>query len=398
MKKKRILFVDDEPNILAGMNRMLRPLRKGMDIDFTESGNEALELMARKPYDIVVSDMRMPGMDGATMLTRIRDEYPDTIRIILSGQADNEAILRTVGVAHQFLAKPCEPERLKLTLHRACQVHEALHREDMREIVARITSLPSLPRLYNEIQLLLSNPATSVEQVADCIAQDIAMSSKVLQLVNSAFFGLYQEVDSPEQAVHLLGLDTIKTLVLGLEIFSQFEDVGSKFFSLDVLWQHSLRVGAAAKAIAESQTDDKHLINCAFIAGLQHDIGQLVLWDNLPQEFDTVCAQAVEEDICLYQAELDSMQVTHAEIGAYLLGLWGFASEVIEAVAFHHFPGKYAGKDFSVLTAVHVANGLAPQGARAGKRSEVNKDYLARIGCLDKLAAWEEISAKLEAK
>ncbi|MBC8317540.1 MAG: response regulator [Desulfobulbaceae bacterium] len=123
MAKKRILFVDDEPNILVGLRRMLRSLRKEIDMEFAESGKEALQVMSKASFDVVVSDMRMPGMDGAELLTEVRRLYPDTIRIILSGYAAAEAIMRTETIVHQFLHKPCEPQNIKDTLLRSCQLH-----------------------------------------------------------------------------------------------------------------------------------------------------------------------------------------------------------------------------------------------------------------------------------
>ena len=397
MIKKRILFVDDEPNILAGMNRMLRSLRKGLDIHFTESGNEALHLMEEEPFDVVVSDMRMPGMDGAQLLTEVRQRYPQTIRIMLSGQADNESVLRTVTVAHQFLAKPCEPERLKSTLHRSCLLHSLLTHPLLREIVAQIDSLPSLPAMFLEMQEMLANPDTTVEQVAACVSKDISMSAKLLQLVNSPFFGLYEQVESPEQAVHLIGLDTVKTLVLGQHIFSQYENGGS-CLPLDDLWQHSLFCGQLAKALAQAESKDKELINNCFLAGLLHDIGQLVMMANLGEEYEQVAEQARQQDMTLYEAEVQQFKAGHAEVGAYLLGLWGFNSAVIEALVYHHRPEKCPAKGFDAVAAVYAANVLARerQPPPVGSGSSFDEEYLRRIGCLERLTQWRQICADME--
>ena len=397
MKKPRIIFVDDEPNILAGMNRMMRSLRKGLEFSFTESGKEALKMMAEKPYDIIVSDMRMPGMDGIELLTMVRELYPDTIRIMLSGQANNESILQSVPVAHQFIAKPCEPERLKEILHRSCQLYYLINREPMREIITKLDTLPSLPAIYLEIQQILKNPMCTVNQVADCITKDLSMSAKMMQMVNSSFFGIYENIESPSQAVHLLGLDTVKNLVMNIHIFSQFNQVNDSIFSIEKLWFHSIAVAGCAKKIVEHENGNKQQANHAFLAGLMHDIGQLILCTNFPNLTKKIMAMAEKENLEIYQAENKILEVSHGEIGAYLLGLWGFDNDVVQAVAFHHRPHKYACDEFSILTAVHIADcyAISPSFKNGSKLST---EHLIKIKMEDKLNQWQEICNSMEEK
>ncbi|THB78968.1 MAG: response regulator, partial [Desulfobulbaceae bacterium] len=190
MSKKAIMFVDDEPNILSGIKRMLRSMRKEYSFYFAESGKEALGMMEDDPVDVVVSDMRMPGMDGAEFLTEVQSKFPLAIRIMLTGQADEESILRTVNVVHQFLAKPCEPDNLKDVLARAGVLHDIMANSDLKELVSSIGSLPSLPSVYSQLQEALKDPEVTADQVAEIIEKDIAMTAKLLQLVNSSFFGL----------------------------------------------------------------------------------------------------------------------------------------------------------------------------------------------------------------
>jgi len=221
--KTTALFVDDEPNILSGLKRMLRVMREQMDFYFAESGREALEILAGQRIDVIVSDMRMPGMDGATLLTTVQERYPHVVRIMLTGHADEEAILRTVGVVHQFLAKPAAPDSLKAVLLRACALQELMQNDQLKSLVTSLGKLPSLPAIYAELQRKLLDPDCSIGEVAAIIEKDMAMSAKVLQLVNSAFFGLYKHIDSTIRAVNLLGLDTVKTLVLGVGVFEELK-------------------------------------------------------------------------------------------------------------------------------------------------------------------------------
>jgi DNA-binding NarL/FixJ family response regulator len=198
---KRVLFVDDDPLILSGLRRMLRDQRQEWEMCFACSGEDALRMLAEIPCDVVVSDMRMPQMDGAELLSRVRSMFPDTVRIVLSGQSDKEAILKCVGPAHQFLSKPCVPERLRETIQRACAVKGVLKSTELRTLVSQIDNLPSIPKVYERLISELRGPDVSIEDVANLIAADVGMTAKILQLVNSSFFGLPQRVTNLSHAV-----------------------------------------------------------------------------------------------------------------------------------------------------------------------------------------------------
>lgn len=294
MSMKRVLFVDDEPNILDGLRRMLRSLRNQYDMDFASGGREALDLMARERYDVVISDMRMPGMDGAELLGKIQSQYPHTIRIMLTGQADEQSVMRTVGVVHQFLAKPCDPELLKTILIKTAALQDILSDGGLKDLISQIGALPSLPTTYDKLQKAMASPDVEINEIGRIIEKDIAMTAKVLQLVNSSFFGIYTKVDSPGRAVKLLGLDTIKVLVLGLGIFSQIR-IPKDIIPVDMLWSHSLCVGKIAKTLTAHYADDKELISNAFLAGILHDIGKLILVSHQPDKYRQVIHLAREK-------------------------------------------------------------------------------------------------------
>lgn len=393
MEKKKIVFVDDEPNILDGLRRMLRSLRTEYDMYFASGGREALELMAKDRFDVVISDMRMPGMDGAQLLETIQKEHPHTIRIMLTGQADEDSIMRTVGVVHQFLAKPCDPEKLKTILIQTSALQDIMSDGRLKDLISQIGTLPSLPTVYAKLQKAIVSPDVEISEVAGIIEQDIAMSAKVMQLVNSAFFGIYTKVESPARAVKLLGLETIKILVLGLEIFSQVK-IPHDIFHIDTLWSHSLTVGKIARAIAGHETEDKDLINNAFLAGILHDIGKLVLGAHLPEQYRQVIDLAREQEITLPEAEQAIFGASQSAVGAYLIGLWGFSSPIVEAIGFHHTLEKYPATSFTPALAVHVANVLyyrIRQDEIIGRSQDLHMPVIERLALQDKVAAWEQI-------
>jgi len=393
-EKKRLLFVDDEPRVLDGIRRMLRPMHHEWDISFAGSGQEALDAAAAEPFDVIVSDMRMPGMDGAALLNEVRKQYPQTARIALSGQTKKEDILRAVGPVHQFLSKPCDAETLTATISRALALRDLLADERLRALLSQMDSLPVLPSLYDELLEELESPDASVNVVERIVSQDIGMSAKILQLVNSAFFGVRQHVSTPGQAVALLGLDTVKALVLSMNVFSQFEGRSVKGLSLDALWGHSMNVAGFAKTIARAENAESKTADHAFVAGLLHDVGKLAFAAKLPAEYVKILSLAASNGTTLYETERETFGATHAELGAYLLGLWGFSDAIVEALAFHHEPARCSAREFSTLTAVHVANALEHAAGTEGvtsAASSLDQDYVTELGVAERLPQWQRL-------
>ncbi len=392
---KRILFVDDERNVLDGLRRMLRSMRQEWEMAFATSGAEALGLMSQTPFDVVVSDMRMPGMDGAQLLTEVMRRHPQTVRIVLSGHSDKEMILRSVGPTHQYLAKPCDPEMLKETVARSCALRELLNSPSLKDLVSQMNSLPSLPDLYMKVVQELSLPNASIQRIGDIISQDVGMTAKILQLVNSAFFGLRRHISTPAMAVNLLGLDTVKSLVLTIQVFSQFEQPKVREFDLPVLWNHSVATGTIARAIAAATSRDVKMADHTLMAGLLHDAGKLVLAAKVPDQYQNSIVHARAKAVPMWVAEREVLGTTHAEVGAYLMGLWGLPDLIVEGIAYHHTPAHHMATTFSPLTAVHVANALEHEAHPSADQAhpfEIRLDYLSGLGLADRLDRWRELA------
>ena len=354
--KKRILFVDDESRVLSGLQRMLRPLRSEWHMEFAGSGSEALRVMESEPFDIIVSDMRMPGMDGSQLLSQVMAKHPEVVRIVLSGQCDRKMTVKSIGTAHQFLAKPCDSASLKRTINRAFKLRDLLADENVRRLVTRVESVPSLPSLYSEILQAVESPDASVKEIGAIISRDVSMTAKVLQLANSPLFGTQRRISTPAMAILQLGLETVKGLVLSIQVFSAFNHARLERLGMRALWSHSAGVGALAKRIAESETQDIATIENAFAGGLLHDLGKVILAANVPREYLGAVETARSQRLPLWKAEQDRFGSTHSEVGAYLAGLWGFPEQIIEALAYHHRPSALAGSGFQPLTAVHAAD------------------------------------------
>jgi HD-like signal output (HDOD) protein len=383
---KRILFVDDESKILDGIRRMLHGDRKRWDMHFAGSGEDALIACEKGVFDIVISDMRMPGMDGATLLAHVRDRFPSSARIVLSGYSEAALAARAIPLAHRFLTKPCVAAELQSTIERVCGLQDLLSTPETRDIVGMVGELPSLSTTYISLTKAVEEPEITTRRVADIIGNDLAMSAKILQLVNSAFFGLGQKVTNLQTAVSFLGIGTIKNLACATEAFRAFvPDARIPQAACESMQQHAQRTAAVASAlVANSKIRD-----VTVLAALLHDIGSLILASKAPDKFCAAAALATERGCKGFEAEKELFGTTHAEIGAYLLGLWGIPELSIEAIAHHHHPTRIPHTDFDATTAVYIADLLSEkletrQGSAKIEIEESERACLESLGVLSR--------------
>lgn len=378
---KKLLFVDDDPMVLDGLRRSLHGMRRDWQMQFVSGADLALSALAREPYDAVVSDMRMPVMDGAELLEVIKERYPDVVRMILSGQSSREAVYRSIAPAHQFLSKPCDPKELVARLSQAFSMRDLLANQSLKKVVSGMRSLPSLPTLYNELTAFLQKQDPSLKQIAEIISKDVSMAAKILQLANSAFVGANGRVSSLVQALSLIGTETVRTLVLSVHVFSHFDAHSHVAARLPGLWDHSVAVSSLAQRIASSENCAKPLVEESFTAGLLHDVGKLVLLAEMPKEYEQIFEGSAPVET---ERERQLLGCTHAEIGAYLMSIWGIPLSLVQAVAFHHHPSDAGDTQFSSLTAVHSASAIL----NAHHDLELDKKYLQSLGLCEREPVW----------
>lgn len=382
---KRILFVDDEPALLEGLRRRLYRAQSKWEMTFVANAALAVEELESKPCDVIVTDMRMARMDGAQLLEIASERSPQTIRIVLSGYSEERHVMRLVPLAHQYVSKPCEPDRLEQVIERCVQLQELLQEPRIRTTVGRIRHLPALPRVYARLRQAIAREDVSAGEVAKIVSDDSAVAAKVLHVVNSAFFRLARPITRIEQAVVHLGFNAIRNLALSAEVFCQWPAVAVPAgFEPEQLQAHARAVAAGAHALAghRAWADD------AMLAGLLHDIGYWVMLQQCPRDVEAAVVLCRQNSISLYAAERTVFGTTHAEMGAYLLGLWGLPYPILEAVAFHHCPTLAAQTEFDVLAAVAIAQeamaAAEPARSRGSQRHEceppVDQTYLAALG------------------
>ncbi len=389
--KKRILFVDDDPLLLNLYGMMLEGETDSWQITTASSGRQALEILNQHPFDVAVSDMSMPGMNGVELMTEICRRYPQVSRIIISGIGDQEEIARCLKTTHQFLAKPIRQSELRATLASIRQLDNYLQDEKLKALVGSLDTLPSFPAIYLQVLKAVRADEPSIGTIADIVVQDPALTAKILQVTNSAAFGLAQKVSSAFDAVQFLGLSAIRSIVLSSQVFSDLERAPACGLSVMALWEDALRCARIARHIMQLEGADEYSTEDASAAAMLRHAGKLILASNLPKLCQQVGTIAARKNLTLAAAELEVFGATTAGVAAYLLGLWGLSAPMIEAVAFHLKPEASGTTAFSPLTAVHVANVLAMQffpGLLPGKAVEFDFEYLSAVGKERRLPAW----------
>ena len=391
MKRSILCFLKDSTALTDD-----RSVREGWQITVVPTREAAFEALAVGRFEMVVVDARGPEGLERNFLAEVADRCPSLARVLLFRPADKAAQARSSGLADQCLPQPCTAEALVAVAGRARLMHAWLANPALTRLWSRIRKLPSVPTIYQRLVQALQSPDTDLEDVGRIMSEDFVMTAKLLQLVNSSFFGLKRPITKPADAVAHLGMAQTKTLVLLAHVFSNYVEDKSSGFSMDKLWQHSMGTASFARRIAQRQGGDAALADAAFTAGLLHDVGKLFYAVNCPQEYSELVAHAQATNLTYARAELHLLGTSHAELGACVLGTWGLPEEILEAVAFHHLPAQQSGDAFSPLTAVHVANALEHEmGAIAGAPVDWQIDpiYLSRVGCAEQMPVWKNLCA-----
>lgn len=333
-----VLFVDDERRILDGLRRMFRANRSKWDMRFALSGAEAIEELTKRPADVVVSDMRMPGMCGSVLLNRIRVEWPETIRFILSGQTDQAELLEDIGCIHQFIQKPCDPELLEHAIARTRSLASALESSKLRRVVSGVQSLPIVSQVYTDLVEELNSDSSNADSIARIIEKDIGLSTKILQLVNSAFFGMPRKTVSVKDATVLIGISNLQQIVTTAQIFDTLGQDKDTHGFVSQIWSRSSDIGATARQLAQDSGLDKEHCDTAYLSGVLSHIGRAILARTMPQEFTALVETAKDSRSSIRALEIEQFGIPQESLGAYALGIWGFSDSIVDSVAHQEVP------------------------------------------------------------
>lgn len=357
---KTVLIVDDEKSVLMSLRRLLR--REPWNLLLATSAQQGLQLLADNHVDLVMSDMRMAGMDGATFLKKVKEDYPSTVRVILTGYAERQSVTQafTEADVYQLISKPWDDDELKEVLRGALEQDNARDQElvDLGRLLNEVEALPSLPTVYVELkQALDESESGSTDRVVEVVGKDPAIAARTLRIANSAFFGLRRQVDSIQHAIGLIGLVMLENIVLSASVFRDFEAEDIPGFSHNEFWRHSLACGMIAKVIEESRSRDRKRAEMAMLAGTLHDLGKLVFARFCHNTYAEVIADAQREELFISAREEEVLGVPHTVLGGRLADFWNMPAPIVEAIRWHNDPAG-ADVDPSLTAVVNVSDAL----------------------------------------
>ena len=390
-----VLFVDDDEQVLHGIRRTMRSTHPDWEMSFTADSETALEHLETRGADVIVSDAQMPGVDGLALLQLVRMRHPETARIMLTAQVKKDQTYEAVGLVHQFLAKPCPPEELQAAIDRALHLRALLDDHTLRGVVSRMRALPSQPDIYTKLMRAVRADNVGMDEIASIVEENPSVAARVLQLVNSAFFGLPRPTASIKEAVVFIGTKTLRTLVLSVEAFRDLElGMGVAGFNAEALQNHAVTTARIAAEMVPAADRE-----AAYSAGLLHSIGVLVLASQLPDEWGRIVDEARASQRSLLDVERLVLGVDHGQVAAALLSLWGLPHDVIEAVAQHLDPAPVKGFGGRMVAVTHVASRLAdeiqPPYLAGVIGTPIDRDYLAADGSESSLDDWRYLAEQI---
>ncbi|GEM_PF-533855 len=351
---------------------------------------------SEKPDALFIASSR-GSVRASALLEEARRIVPGAVRYLLEtpeeGPGEGSNVKSAMG-ANILVPQPWGRDEIRAIIDRQLVFDHLVPSREIRAIIGGLRTFPSIPSVYQEVIRELDSPGASAESVAKIISADMAITLKLIQVVNSAYYGLQQRISDPVQAVFHLGLDEVKSLVLGINSFTRFDKIRPYYYSIDRVWKHSLRVASLAKLIASSEGLSREHVDEAYSSGLLHDIGKLALAVNFSEEYSEVIEICRRDNRPAHEVEKELLGLSHAELGGYLLYLWGLPLSIVEAVGLHHEPSAVVGTEgleVSPLTAVHVAECLN-KNPNAGEIAEENltldEKYLEAIGVELNISQW----------
>jgi putative nucleotidyltransferase with HDIG domain len=386
---RRVLFVGGDESWLGEIQRDLGCLQSNWKTEHAADCGQAVEKWADGSFDTLILDGKIP--DGSKLFKALEKELAQSVCLVRCQTMDRSTSAQWKGTGATLIPEDTDAAALVSNIKRSACVQDWMGNEAIRKLVLQIRKLPAQPKLHTEVTNELKSENGSMDVVGKLISQEPVMSAKIMQVVNSAFFGLTREISDPGECVMVLGAERIKALILLAGVFSQYAGSKCPGFAPEPVWGHSIQVGAFARAIALAETKNARTAEAAFTAGLLHDIGKLILAGNLPEMYDTVQKLKVSKSITTREAEMEILGTSHAELGACLLATWGLPLPILEAIAWHHEPSRSDEKGFTLLAAVHAANVFA-QETTTGEtaRDTVDKGYFLHAGLGDCHNRWRE--------
>ena len=352
---RNILLVGDDARRLQDPPPL--PGTEPWIVTVAATGSQALLELERRPQDVVVADVDAGTADAASLLCAISERWPSTSRIALCGslECSTRPYQLALPAAHQYIFRESAASEFHEAVERCLRLQDLLSQPGLRAVIGSVHRLPPRPRTFARLQVMMSHRNVTPKKICAVIEADAAITAKLLQLANCAMFHEREPIRNIEQALVRLGFLGLRNLVMCAEVLNGWRRATHGALDLDSMQAHVQRVARVTAAL----TAGSHCSDEAVLAAFLHDIGYWLLVQERPAQLDQAAALAVSTDIPMQEAERCILGTSHAEIGAYLLGLWGMPNTLVEAIAHHHTPELVGVARFNTLSALAVALALA---------------------------------------
>lgn len=374
--KETFLFVDDERPILKTLQRTFHGT--GYRILTAASGEEALGIIGQEKIDIIVSDLRMPHMSGHELLRRIREHYPSTIRIILSGHVEEAETMKAMldGSCKTYLMKPWDSQLLLATLQRLLSVRDKLSEKTLIDIVSDMEQLCAIPQVYTKLQKVVNQDA-DMSQIAAIIEEDPVLTAKILHFVNSVYYGI--RTGSIQQAIAFLGLETVKNISFSIHLCDLVSETQTDLFSKEFFWRHAC-IANKIMAQLHKKLIGKSIPQTASSAGVLLDVGLMALVSHFPEKYRQISEiLKLNPERLLEDVEKELIGTTHHDVGGYLIEWWGLPQPLLECVVFYHDPFNECVTDNRLVSIAHLANYFTRQLLNPDNSSKVDERALSNF-------------------
>ena len=373
----RVIFIEPREGPRKIYGATLKPDQNGWKLVFASDGKEALGLNAQNPADIFVASELLPELKGSAVLEELKKTSPGTIRFMVVPAGDGERPPSLVGPAQQIVVSPIVPADFTEQVNTALALRSLIDNPDIFRITGDGDALPSLPRVFEQLNAKLSSPDSELSEIADIISQDVVLTSKVLHIVNSALFSLRSPVGNVAQAVSLLGTSTIRSIVFAQGVYEAFKDPGIEESFFESLNRHSIICAKVIEKILYEWGSCRRMIDQAVFCCFAHDLGKIILARYAKEPWSRALQRVRNREGDDIIIEREEIGVGHSEVAAYLLAIWGFTNEQVASVAFHHDPVLSQQHDKGLLCALHIAENTL---GCDFQQSSIEWDWLSECG------------------
>lgn len=387
----RVLFVDDDPTGLAALRNSLSAHNPGWSVHVASTPNMAVVLAERQDFDVVLISTDAPRIVNIDPFTYFHDHFPETVRIAWLRE-DGTRHAHAESLAYQSIYRSAPVEFIGQIIERAAELHRRLADPQLNHLIKNVEGLPSPPRIVMQLNEALVRPNVTVNQVTDIVSQDVAIPAQILHVVNTAYFALSRTMTSIREAVAYLGFDAVRNMTLAVEMFRELTDPTnpSAVKQVEILQTHSSAVAQMTRQFITHQQDAQD----AFVGGLLHDVGHLMMATYFPLQYAEIC-QRVAEGAPVLETERAILGATHADLGAYLLRSWGLPYRLVDIVAFHHEAPRFSALGMDAVHGVYIGEHLLAERRDVDETywefnglEDMDDEYLADLGIYERVMSW----------